>query len=66
MTGYKIISIEKPQFTSPYFVYELKGFIFLISECYGNAEKGTDNTTSHNFKPTATYMDSGKGTNFIQ
>jgi hypothetical protein len=51
----------KTQSTSKYFVYIPKSFSFLILGCYINADKDMDNTSCHNLKPTAIYMDSRKG-----
>ena len=44
--------------TSAYFVYELKGFHFLIFECYGNTD--SYNTPYINLKPTAINRNCGK------
>jgi septum formation inhibitor-activating ATPase MinD len=40
--------------TSAYLVYELKGFSFLIYECYGNTDTGSYNTPYNNNKQVVT------------
>jgi hypothetical protein len=47
--------------TSAYLVYELKGFNFLILECYGDTNTGRENTSYNNLKPNSTHTDSWKG-----